>query len=118
MTAQVHRNDLICPRCGSNRIPKDGHPRSNQTYCCRERHYRFAPNVNRHYYPAAVKTRAFAMYIERMGVLDISRTLDVKPGTVYSWLAKSRPDPDGVADAPAAAGAPTPSPATSAGDSP
>ena len=57
------------------------------------------------------------MYIEGMGALDISRTLDVKPGTVYSWLAKSRPDPDGVADAPAAE-AGVPAAATSAGKSP
>ena len=118
MTAQVPRDDLICPRCGSNRTPKDGHSRGNQTCRCRERHYRFTPNGNRHYNPAAVKTRAFAMYIEGMGVLNISRTLDVKPGTIYSWLAKSRPDPDGVADAPAATGAPASAPATSAGDSP
>ena len=118
MTAQVHRDNLIFPRCGSDRTPIDGHSRGNQTCRCRERHYRFAPNGNRHYYPASVKTRAVAMYIKGMGVLDISRMLDVKPGTVYSRLAKSRPDPDGVADAPAAAGAPTSSPATSAGDSP
>ena len=118
MTAQVHRDNLIRPRCGSNRTPKDGHSRCNQTYRCRECHYRFTPNGNRHYYPASVKPRAVAMYIEGMGVLEISRTLDVKPGTIYSWLAKSRLAPDGVANAPAAAGAPASSPATSAGDSP
>ena len=117
MTAQVHRDNLIRPRCGSNRTPKDGHSRGNQTCRCRKCHYRFIPNGNRHYYPASVKTRAFAMYIEGMGALDIGRTLAVKPGTVYSWLAKSKPGPDGVADAPAAAGVPASAAATSAGNS-
>lgn len=116
MTAQVHRDNLIRPRCGSNRIPKDGHSRGNQTCRCREFRVSlpFRPRRQPSLLPRISQNPGRRNVYEGMGVLEISRTLDVKPGTIYSWLAKSRPDPDGVADAPAPASAA----ATSAGKSP
>ena len=103
MSARVYRDDLRCPRCGSNRTPKDGHSRGKQTYRCGQCRYRFTSDGNRHYYSEAVKTQAVTMYVEGMCVLAIGRTLGVKPGMIYSWLKKVCPGPKCAAGVPAAA---------------
>ena len=87
--ARVYRHDLRCPHCGSNRMPKDGHSRGKQTYQCGDCHYRHTPEGNRHYYSAAVKEQAIAMYLEGSSLAAIGRVLDVKLGTVFQWVKKS-----------------------------
>ena len=88
MSQRVYRDDLRCPRCGSNRTPKYGHSRGKQTYRCGQCLYRFTPQGNRRYYSEEMKAQAVGMYVEGVGVLVISRTLGVKAGTVYSWIKK------------------------------
>ena len=87
--ARSYRDDLQCPHCGSNRLPKDGHSRGKQTYRCRLCDYRFTPDGNRHYYSEKVKEQAIDMYGEGMAIAAISRVLEVKLGTVYQWVKKS-----------------------------
>ena len=87
--ARSYRDDLQCPHCGSNWLPKDGHSRGKQTYRCRLCHYRFTPDGNRHYYSEQVKEQAIDMYGEGMAIAAISRVLEVKLGTVYEWVKKS-----------------------------
>ena len=87
--ARSYRDDLQCPHCGSNRLPKDGHSRGKQTCRCRLCHYRFTPYGNRHYYSEQVKEQAIDMYGEGMAIAAISRVLEVKLGTVYEWIKKS-----------------------------
>jgi len=86
---RVYRHDLRCPHCGSNWCPKDGHSRGKQTFRCGDCRYRFTPEGNRHYYPAAVKEQAIDLYCEGNSVAAISRVLEVKLGTVYEWVKKS-----------------------------
>ena len=87
--ARSYRDDLQCPHCGSNWLPKDGRSRGKQTYRCRLCHYRFTPDGNRHYYSEKVKEQAIDMYGEGMAIAAISRVLEVKLGTVYQWVKKS-----------------------------
>ena len=82
---------MQCPHCGSNRLPKAGLSRGKQTYRCGECLHRFTPEGNRSYYSEEIKRQAIAMYTEGMGYAAISRVLDVKPETVYSWVKKSAP---------------------------
>ena len=79
------RDDLQCPRYGSNRLPEDGRSRGKQPCHCRLCHYRVTPDGNRHYYPeqVQVKEQAIAVYGEGKAVAAISRVLEVKLGTVY-----------------------------------
>ena len=42
--ARSYRDDIQCPHCGSNRLPKDGHSRGKQTYRCGLCYYRFTPD--------------------------------------------------------------------------
>ena len=87
--ARSYRDDLQCPHCGSNRLPKDGRSRGKRTCRCRLCHYRFTPDGNRHHYSEQVKEQAIAMYGEGMAIAAISRVLEVKLGTVYEWVKKS-----------------------------
>ena len=87
--ARSCRDDLQCPHCGSNWLPKDGRSRGKQTYRCRLCHYRFTPDGNRHYCSEQVKEQAIDRYGEGMAVAAISRVLEVKLGTVYEWVKKS-----------------------------
>ena len=64
--ARSYRDDLQCPHCGSNWLPKDGRSRGKQTYRCRLCHYRFTPDGNRHYYSEQIKEQAIDMYGEGM----------------------------------------------------
>lgn len=106
MSQRVYRDDLRCPRCGSNRTPKYGHSRGKQTYRCGRCLYRFAPQGNRRYYSEEMKAQAVGMYVEGVGVPVICRTLGVKAGTVYSWIKKSPVGPDCLAGGSAAGAAP------------
>ena len=87
--ARSYRDDLQCPHCGSNWLPKDGRSRGKQTYRCRLCHYRFTPDGNRHYYSEQVKEQAIDLYGEGMAIAAISRVLAVKLGAVYKWVKKS-----------------------------
>jgi transposase-like protein len=84
-----YRHDYRCPHCHSNWVVKYGKDNGKQTYRCRECHHRFTPDGKRHFYPEAVKQQAVALYTEGNGISAISRLLNVKMATVYSWIKKS-----------------------------
>ena len=87
--ARSYRDDLQCPHCGSNWLPKDGRSRGKQTCRCRLCHYRFTPDGNRHYYSEQIKEQAIDMYGEGMAIAAISRVLEVKLGPCTSGSKKS-----------------------------
>ena len=113
---RAYRHDFRCPHCGSNWTPKDGRSRGKQTYRCRECHYRFTPEGNRHYYSAAVKSQALDMYQEGTGITAIGRVLEVQTATVFSWVKKSPPGLAGDGGGDPASGGPIAGSATGAGD--
>ena len=45
-----------------------------------------------------MKNMAVAMYAEGNSIEAIGRVLGMKAGTVYSWVKKSQPGPESVAD--------------------
>ena len=94
--ARVYRHDLRCPHCGSTLRQAQEDPQGRpfpgqeQTYRCRDCHFRFTPHGNRHYFPEATKRRAVDLYAEGTGINAASRALGVKPVTVLSWVKKAR----------------------------
>ena len=89
MSARTYSRDRQCPHCGSNWLRKYGFSKGRQSYSCGSCHHKFTPGGNRSYYPEAVKRQALKLYGEGMSVSAISRVMDVKLGTVYSWVKKS-----------------------------
>ena len=91
MPKRAYRDDLRCPHCGSNWMPKHGTSRGKQTYRCGHCKYRYTPEGNRHYYSEQVKSQAVSMYLEGSSISAIGRVLKVQLGTVYSWIQKKPP---------------------------
>ena len=121
---RAYRHDFRCPHCGSNWTPKDSRSRGKQTpyqvrgrlYRCRECHYRFTPEGNRHYYSEAVKSQAIDMYLEGTGITAIGRVLEVQTATVLSWVKKSPPGAAGDGAGDPASGGPIAGSAAGPGD--
>ena len=86
---RVYRDDMQCPRCGSNWLPKYGHFRGKQTYRCGQCLYHFTPETGRPHRDRKVKDLALALYEEGLGLSAIGRVLQEKLGTVYAWVKKS-----------------------------
>ena len=86
---RTYRDDMQCPRCGSNWLPKYGRSRGKQTYRCGQCLYHFIPDTKRPHASEKVKSLALELYIEGLGFSAISRVLRVKLETVYSWVKKS-----------------------------
>ena len=86
---RVYRDDMQCPRCGSNWLPKYGHFRGKQTYRCGQCLYHFTPGTDRPHRDQKVKDLALALYGEGLGLSAIGRVLGEKLGTVYAWVKKS-----------------------------
>ena len=84
-----YRHDFRCPHCNANWVVKNGKDNEKQTYLCRERHHRFTPEAERHFYSEAVKQQAVTLYCEGSGVSAISRVMHIQTGTIYSWLKKN-----------------------------
>ena len=105
---RVYRDGMQCPRCGSNWLPKYGRSRGKQRYRCQQCLYHFTLDAGHPHQPERVKNMAVAMYAEGNSIEAISRILGMKAGTVYSWVKKSLPGPESVADHERAAQGPQP----------
>ena len=101
---RVYRDDMPCPRCGSNWLPKYGNSKGKQTYRCGQCLYHFIPGTKRPHQPEKVKSLAVDLYAEGLGIPAISRVLKTALGTVYSWVKKSPMGRGLAAHAGAAAG--------------
>ena len=94
---RAYRDDLQCPRCGSNWLPKYGHARGKQTYRCGHCGYHFTPEAKHPHHHPKTRSLAQAMYTEGLGISAIGRVLKVPLETVFSWVKKSRLGGGGMA---------------------
>ena len=76
-----------CLHCGSNRMPKAGFSRGEQTYCCGEcQRRRPGPEGNRHGHSPQVKGQAREMYGDGISLAALSRALELPELTVDPWI--------------------------------
>ena len=95
---RVYRDVMQCLRCGSNWLPKYGRSRGKQRYPCQQCLHHFTLDAEHPHQPERVKNLAVAMYAKGNNIEAIGRMLGMKSGTVYSWVKKSLPSPESVAD--------------------
>ena len=86
--ARSYRDDLQCPHCGSNWLPKDGHSKGRQVYHCGDCGRRYIPEAACHRPGAADKERAMAMYREGSSLSAIGRIFGVSAQAVSVWVKK------------------------------
>ena len=61
---RAYRDDMQCPRCGSNWRPKHGHSQGKQTYRCGQCLYHFIPGAQHPHQQEKVKSLAVELYAE------------------------------------------------------
>ena len=87
---RAYRDDMQCPRCGSNWLPRYGRSHGKQTYRCGQCQYHFTSDTQRPHAPEKVKSLALELYLEGLGLSAISRVLSTKLETVYGWVKNVR----------------------------
>ena len=90
--ARIYSDDIRCPACGSNWMPRNGTSKGRQVYRCGD--------CGRYYIPAAAYTRpsaadkeiARALYQEGTSLTAIARRFGVTPPAVSRWVQGVRND--------------------------
>ncbi|WP_121922660.1 IS1/IS1595 family N-terminal zinc-binding domain-containing protein [Hydrogenothermus marinus] len=78
---------MRCVYCNSEKIVKNGKSnQGKQRYLCKSCKRIFVENLERRHYPKKLKDMAIKLYIDRVSIAAISRSLEVPYETVRSWI--------------------------------
>ena len=81
------RHDALCPKCGSNWVKKDGHPRGKQIYKRYQRRHKRQEGAKRRFTDRQ-KKQAVKMRAEGMILSATARVAGVRLPTVSKWGKK------------------------------
>ena len=90
---------MDCPRCQSKNKVKTGFQGNKQRFKCKDCSRLFIENQEKAY-PAEMRQKAIALYLEGLGFRAIGRFLGVSNVTVLNWVrqaAKALPSPEKAA---------------------
>lgn len=76
---------MICPRCASTQIAKNGHRYEQQAYVCKNCGRQFLESYLPKGYSDEVKQQCLTMYRNGMGFRAIERATGVGHNTVIRW---------------------------------
>lgn len=89
---------MICPKCQSTNINKNGLKRGKQNHICKDCGRQFIDVYSPTGYPEEIKRQCLHLYVEGNGFRRIERLTGVCHNTVINWVkaaAQSLPqDPD------------------------
>ncbi len=77
---------IICPKCGTHDIRKNGHRRGKQNYQCKQCGRQFVEFYTEVGYSQEVKDKCLKMYVNGMGFRGIERVTNVNHNTVIRWV--------------------------------
>ena len=84
---RVYRHDVLCPKCGSNWVKKDGHSRGKQQYKCNQCGKKHQEGA-RHRFTDEQKERAVKMLAEGMSLSATARVMGASAPTVSKCVKK------------------------------
>jgi AcrR family transcriptional regulator/transposase-like protein len=87
-----HSNVMICVKCGSDRVAKNGHRYDKQRYICKDCGKQFAEEYSIRGYPPQVKQQCLALHQQGMSFREIERQTGVSHNTVINWVRQSSTD--------------------------
>ena len=90
---RAYRQDIRCPECGSNWMPKAGTDKGRQVYRCGECQRYYTSEAAYHRPSSAVRERALAMYREGNSLRAVGRALGVSGQAVSKWVKKDAAAP-------------------------
>jgi AcrR family transcriptional regulator/transposase-like protein len=89
----LHSKVMICAKCGSDRVAKNGHRHNKQRYICRTCGKQFAPEYSLRGYPPQTKQQCLDLHQQGMSFREIERQTGVSHNTVINWARQARSDP-------------------------
>ena len=88
----LHSNIMVCVKCGSDRVAKNGHRHDKQRYICKDCGKQFAEEYSIRGYPPQVKQQCLALHQQGMSFREIERQTGVSHNTVINWVRQSSTD--------------------------
>jgi AcrR family transcriptional regulator len=85
-----HNNIMICAKCGSDRVTKNGHRHHKQRYICRDCGKQFADEYSLRGYPPVVKQQCLLLRQQGMSFRAIERQTGVSHNTVINWVKSAQ----------------------------
>jgi AcrR family transcriptional regulator/transposase-like protein len=86
----LHSNVMICVKCGSDRVAKNGHRHDKQRYICRACGKQFANEYSLRGYPPVVKQKCLLLHQQGMSFREIERQAGVSHNTVINWVKSAQ----------------------------
>ncbi len=80
---------INCPKCGSNKIRKNGHRRGKKNHQCQNCVRQFIARYSEVGYPKEVKENCLTMYVNGNGFRAIERITKVNHNTVIRWVRQT-----------------------------
>jgi AcrR family transcriptional regulator/transposase-like protein len=87
-----HSKVMICVKCGSDRVAKNGHRHDKQRYICKDCGKQFAEEYSIRGYPPQVKQQCLVLHQQGMSFREIERQTGVSHNTVINWVRQSSTD--------------------------
>ncbi len=84
---RVYRHDVLCPKCGSNWVKKDGHSRGKQQFKCNQCGKKHQEGA-KHRFTDEQKDQAVKMCAEGMSLSATARVIGASVPTVSEWVKK------------------------------
>jgi transposase-like protein/AcrR family transcriptional regulator len=86
----LHNKVMICMRCGSDRVAKNGHRHNKQRYICRDCGKQFADEYSLRGYPPKVKQQCLLLHQQGISFRAIERKTGVSHNTVINWVKSAQ----------------------------
>jgi AcrR family transcriptional regulator len=83
----THDRVMICLKCGSERVAKNGHRHGTQRYICRACGKQFADRYSQRGYPPETKQHCLTLHQQGISFREIERQTGVSHNTVINWVA-------------------------------
>ncbi len=87
-----HSYVMICVKCGSDRVAKNGHRHDKQRYICKDCGKQFAEKYSIRGYPPKIKQQCLELHQQGISFREIERQTGVSHNTVINWVRQSSTD--------------------------
>jgi transposase-like protein/AcrR family transcriptional regulator len=81
-----HNKVMICVKCGSDRLAKNGHRHDKQRYICKACGKQFAEEYSIRGYPPQIKQQCLTLHQQGTSFREIERQTGVSHNTVINWV--------------------------------
>lgn len=89
---KLHKQVMICPKCQSKKVAKNGHRHGKQRYICKDCGRQFGIEVSDRGYPSKIRQKCLELHQQGIGFRAIERQTGVSHNTVINWVRSGETD--------------------------